>query len=212
MAIGFGNGRELSKNREWQTADIESRHRSDPKWWEGCLIRIADGDSIFDLCRDVVGYRKSVFRDWIRADPARETAYLEAIDNRKEGWIEQLQSRAARAAFANVQDALTGSGDALEIAQWPAGLVSACDTAEFGPTGQIYKVKMDTGRAAERLSRYLGLDKAGEVNVNVYSLVGILSGLPKAGVESLPAPKDVEDAVIVSSDPIKATAEVPVYI
>lgn len=196
----------MKKSQEWQLVDLNARHAKDPKWWEGCLMRIADGDSIWDLC-EKTEYNKRPFREWIRSDPEREKAYLDAIESRTEGWIERLQSRAARAAFASVQDALTGDGGALEIAQWPSGLVSACDTAEFGPTGQLYKAKMDTGKAADRLAKYIGLDKAGDVNVNVYSLVGILSGLPKAGVEKQ---IEAEDAVLATVAGEGAQAATPV--
>lgn len=184
----------MKKSQEWQLVDLSTRHAREPTWWEGCLIRIAEGDSIWDLC-DGTEYNKRPFREWIRSDPEREKAYVDAIESRTEGWIERLQSRAARAAFASVQDGLTGDGGALGIDQWPAGLVAACDTAEFGPTGQLYKTKMDSGKAADRLAKYIGLDKAGDVNVNVYSLVGILSGLPKAGVEKQ---IEAEDAVLVA--------------
>ncbi len=184
-----------------QLKELDERFAKEPEWWEGCLIRIEAGDCIWDIAQEYL-YHRSVMRNWIRADDKRETAYIDAMERRKEGWIEKLHSNTAKAAFASVQDALTGDGGALEISQWPAGLVAACDTAEFGPNGQLYKVKMDAGKASDRLARYMGIDKSAEVNVNVYSLVGILSGLPKAGVEALPSePKQVEaeDAVYVET-------------
>jgi len=190
--LELGHG--LKKNHLLQLEELSLRHAKEPEWWQGCLIRISGGESLWDLC-DEYCYFRSVFRHWIRADDKRETAYLDAMDQRKEGWIEKLQTRTANAAFATVQDALTGDGGALEISQWRQGLLSACDTAEFGPNGQIYKVKMDTGKAQERLARYVGLDKSNDLNVNVYSLVGILSGLPKAGVEKQ---IEAQDAVLVA--------------
>lgn len=188
-----------------QLDELNARHAAEPEWWEGCLIRIEAGDCIWDIAQEYL-YHRSVLRNWIRADEKRETAYIDAMDRRKEGWIEQLQTRTARAAFASVDQALTGDGGALEIGQWPPALLAACDTAEFGPNGQIYKVKMDAGKASERLAKYVGLDKAGDVNVNVYSLVGILQGLPKAGVEKQ---IEAEDAILVSDAGESAQAATP---
>ncbi len=184
-----------------QLKELDERFAKEPEWWDGCLIRVAMGESLWDIAADYI-YIGSVLRHWVKANDARESAYIDAVERRKEGWTDKLQTRTARAAFATVDQALTGDGGALEISQWSPALLAACDTAEFGPHGQIYKVKMDSGKALDRLGKYVGLDKSGEANINIYSLVGILSGLPKAGVEALPdAPKqitDVEDAVLVT--------------
>lgn len=177
-----------------QLDELNARHAAEPEWWEGCLIRVSDGESLWDIAADYI-YIGSVLRHWVKADDKRETDYIDAVERRKEGWTDKLQTRTAKAAFATVDQALTGDGGALEISQWSPALLAACDTAEFGPNGQIYKVKMDSGKALDRLGKYVGLDKSSEVNVNVYSLVGILTSLPKAGVERQ---IEAEDAVLVA--------------
>ena len=169
----------LNSKQRIQLEELDRMHKLDPKWWDLVLARIGQGESTWTLAEEN-HYFPSVFRYWIRSNDEREAAYQRALEERKETWIESLQVRAARGASATILDAKTASGEWLDVNLWPKGLLAACESVEFGPDGTPYKIRMDSGKHAERLAKYVGLDKQEGTSVNVYSLVGILSEMPKA--------------------------------
>lgn len=163
-----------------QLQEFEDRSNGDPQWWPAIIIQIVEGDSLKEIaaryaCLGVV------LREWIKRDDDREQEYQEALERKREMRAEELMDRTAAAAFASVQDAQTGSGGWLDVAQWPKGLLAAADTVEFGPDGSPYKIKMDAGKHGDRLARMLGMDRSGQGQVNLsLSLVGVLSEMPAA--------------------------------
>lgn len=160
-------------------------------------MRVVDGESMNEIARDY-GCNGSVLREWIKREDDREVAYQEALERKREMAQEELLDRTRKAAFADVQQARNGSGtDWLEVDQWPAGLVAAADDVEFGPDGRPYKIKMNSGKAGDRLARMLGMDKSGQTNVNLsMSLVGVLSEMPPAARREI-RKHDVSDADVV---------------
>lgn len=182
-----------------QLDELEDRHAKDGQFFPGLMMRVVDGDSLNEIAKEWFG-NGSVLREWIKREDDREIAYQEAIERKNEMRSEELKDRTAAAAFATVQDAQSSSGEWLDVAMWPKGLLAAADSVEFGPNGTPYKIKMDAGKAADRLGKMLGLDKTGQTNVSFsMSLVGVLSEMP-------PAPRrvrqDVEDAELIEQKAI----------
>lgn len=139
-----------------------------------------------------------VLREWIRREDDREAAYQDALDRKREMRTEALMDRTAAAAFSTVQDAQTSSGDWLEVAMWPKGLLAAASDVEFGPDGRPYKIKMDSGKHQDRLSKMLGLDKSQQTTLNIASLVNVLSEMPNGAPRIKPGAQGIEDATYVA--------------
>ena len=168
---------------------FEDTAEGHPEWYPATLIRVMDGESLNSIAQGYACFGV-VLREWIKRDDDREAAYQEALEKKREMFAEALLDRTASAALATIQDAQTASGDWQDVALWSGPMLAAADAAEFGPDGRPYKIKMDAGKHADRLGRMLGMDKSGQTNVNVVSLVNILTRLPKAGQIN----GDVEDA------------------
>jgi hypothetical protein len=169
-------------------------------------MRVMGGKSLREIAQSY-NCNYSPLREFIREDDERESAYQEVLEKKKQDHSEELIDRTARAAFATVQDALTGDGGTLDIAQWPTPLLAACDTAEFGPTGQIYKIKMDAGKHQDRLGRMLGMDKSGQTNLNIASLVNVLAEMPAGAIRQRPGAQPIEDATYVKPELPAPTAK-----
>ena len=181
---------------------FEDKAEELPRWYADTLIRVMDGESLKDIAE---GYacHGVVLLEWIRRDPNRLEAYEEALEKKREMIAEELVSRTARAAFATVQDAQNASGEWLEIQSWPKGLLAAADSAEFGPDGRVFKIKMDAGKAADRLAKLMGMDKSQQPQVNLsMSLIGLLSDMPAAPRRLKPG--EVAEAEVVPPKQIQA--------
>ena len=164
----------------------------EPDWFQVFLIRILNGDSLTDMALEHMCFPGSL-REWIRRDDERETAYQDTLEKQREMRSQALMDRTAAAAFATVQDARNGSGtEWLEIDQWPKGLLAAADKVEFSEQGKPFKISMEAGKHADRLSRMLGMDKTGQTSVNITSLVSVLSEMPPGAIRQRPGPKLVE--------------------
>ena len=169
---------------------------AEPAWWPGVLMRVVDGETLNEIAKNY-GCNGSVLREWMKREDDREVAYQEAIERKAEMRREELQDRTARAAFATVQDAQSSSGEWLEVQMWPSGVLAAADDVEFGPDGRPYKIKMNSGKAGDRLARMLGMDRTGQTQVNLsMSLVGVLSEMPPAARREI-RKHDVSDADVV---------------
>lgn len=175
-------------------------HTGDKEWFPLVLLRVANGESLNDIAEKLMCHG-TVLREFVRRNDDLEAEYQSVLEKKKEMFSEALLNRTASAALATIQDAQTASGDWQDISLWSKPMLAAADAAEFGPDGRPYKIKMDAGKHADRLGRMLGMDKTGQTNVNVVSLVNILTRLPKAGQIK----GDVEDAT--SADPKQIASE-----
>ena len=181
-AVLFGGERKVEMMK--LNASVEADRTFTFELWS----RVVNGDGIEEIARDV-GVRVDVLRKWIREDEVRNMEYAEAREMRDELRAERLKDRTAAGAFATVQDALTASGEWLDVNLWPSGLLAACDQVEFSPEGKPYKIKMNTTGHADRLARMLGLDQTGKTEVNIQGLVGVLSGMPAGAPRVRPGEK-----------------------
>lgn len=176
----------------------------EPNWWPGVLIRVMDGESLKDIAADHACFGV-VLREWIKREDDREAAYQDSLEKKREMCGEELLDTTISAARSTLQDAQTSSGDWLEVGLWPKGLLAAAESVEFSPDGRPYKIKMESGKARERLAKMLGMEKT-EQNVNLsVSLVSVLSGMP-AGAPRL-RPGAVEDAKYVEPEKIEKVAD-----
>lgn len=180
---------------------FEKESTSDKNWWPSVLLRVMDGETLAEIAGKLL-CNGSALRQWIKLEDWREEEYLDTLERRREMLGEELLGRTARAAMATVQDAQSASGEWLDVAVWPKGLLAAADSVEFGADGRPYKIKMAAGKHADRLGRLLGLDKPATVNVGITSLVNVLSGMP-AGAPRM-RPGQVEDAEVVEPKRIES--------
>lgn len=168
-----------------------------PEWYPATLIRVMDGESLKDIAHEYACHGV-VLREFIKRDDDRESAYQEALEKKREMAGEELLDSTIAAARTSIQDAQSSSGEWLDVAMWPKGLLAAADQAEFGADGRVYKIKADVGKSKDRLARMLGMEKT-EQNVNLsVSLVSVLSGMPAGAIRQRPGAQAVEDAAYVA--------------
>lgn len=103
-----------AKHRDWIAA--LNKDAKVKGWWEGEMLRIADGETLFDLCKSR-GISFGTYRNWIAADDDREEQYLKANGRRGEFRRESVSKRVYGVAMTTVKKDDIRPSDMLKAAE-----------------------------------------------------------------------------------------------
>lgn len=103
-----------AKHRDWIAA-LNKSHK-DKGWWESEMMRIADGETLFDLCKSR-GISFGIYRNWIASDDGREEAYLMANSRRGEFRRESVSRKVYGMAMHDANPDEIRPSDVLKAAE-----------------------------------------------------------------------------------------------